>query len=348
MAYSFFTSTVLDLFIFTTLRWRPDPVGRMNEFSPRTHDKANDDAVMLSSSFVPGLCVSPIIERLSETSFNTTSSSPRHEKSANPGPQPVDEPSSGKEESASSTNADVMANDVYNESNHDQLGESEDVNEHYRQIDVCNIAANDSEPSLSSTPDLSDIEVGNDDLTYQGADQTLCEGSVRGEATSQSHECANNEDEGAKGSSVHYEGESSARLGSAENQTQPNCTTTTVRGIPKGGEQSLKHSVSSPDEMSPTAATTVSGVDGTVFSDIAREPTSTNTNSTLLTEGSPPRNKPNKDGSLLRLFQSELFDTYFHMYYLHHRQEPGIHDYLVNLLYRRTEEDIYFYLPQLW
>lgn len=54
------------------------------------------------------------------------------------------------------------------------------------------------------------------------------------------------------------------------------------------------------------------------------------------------------EGSLLRLFQSEYFDAYFHMYYLFHRQEPGVHEYLVNLLYvKRTDEDIIFYLPQL-
>ncbi|KEP62639.1 UNVERIFIED_CONTAM: phosphatidylinositol 3- and 4-kinase [Hammondia hammondi] len=54
------------------------------------------------------------------------------------------------------------------------------------------------------------------------------------------------------------------------------------------------------------------------------------------------------EGSLLRLFQSEYFDAYFHMYYLFHRQEAGVHEYLVNLLYvKRTDEDIIFYLPQL-
>ncbi|CBZ50384.1 predicted CDS Pa_1_14030, related [Neospora caninum Liverpool] len=36
------------------------------------------------------------------------------------------------------------------------------------------------------------------------------------------------------------------------------------------------------------------------------------------------------------------------MYYLFHRQEPGVHEYLVNLLYvKRTDEDIIFYLLQL-
>eukprot|EP01054_Gregarina_sp_Poly1_P000219 Gregarina_sp_Poly_1__218@NODE_1050_length_5233_cov_176_655052_g730_i0_p1_GENE_NODE_1050_length_5233_cov_176_655052_g730_i0NODE_1050_length_5233_cov_176_655052_g730_i0_p1_ORF_typecomplete_len1227_score214_89PI3_PI4_kinase/PF00454_27/1_4e41PI3Ka/PF00613_20/5_5e10PI3Ka/PF00613_20/2_1e03Ribosom_S30AE_C/PF16321_5/26Ribosom_S30AE_C/PF16321_5/48TF_Zn_Ribbon/PF08271_12/43TF_Zn_Ribbon/PF08271_12/14_NODE_1050_length_5233_cov_176_655052_g730_i0593739 len=52
-------------------------------------------------------------------------------------------------------------------------------------------------------------------------------------------------------------------------------------------------------------------------------------------------------GGLLRLFQSECFDSYFHMFYLFKREEQGIHDYLVNLLYRRPDEEIHFYLPQL-
>lgn len=58
--------------------------------------------------------------------------------------------------------------------------------------------------------------------------------------------------------------------------------------------------------------------------------------------------RPNKDGSLLRMFQAEGFDTYMHMFYLFHRQEQGVHDYLVNKLYRMEEEDIHFYIPQFW
>lgn len=53
-------------------------------------------------------------------------------------------------------------------------------------------------------------------------------------------------------------------------------------------------------------------------------------------------------GMLLRLFQSECFDSYLHLYYLFKREESGIHDYLVNLLYRRRDEEVHFYLPQLW
>nr|USN34913.1 phosphatidylinositol 4-kinase [Babesia microti] len=75
----------------------------------------------------------------------------------------------------------------------------------------------------------------------------------------------------------------------------------------------------------------------------------------VITDGVLQVNTPKKSeplveytGSLLRLFQSEYFDSFFHMYYLFSRKEPGIHEYLVNLLYsKRTEEEIHFYLPQL-
>lgn len=52
-------------------------------------------------------------------------------------------------------------------------------------------------------------------------------------------------------------------------------------------------------------------------------------------------------GLLLRLFESDCFDSFFHMHYLYHRPEQGVQDYLVNLLYRRPDEEIHFYLPQL-
>lgn len=103
--------------------------------------------------------------------------------------------------------------------------------------------------------------------------------------------------------------------------------------------QNVGDSITGPEEVTDDTSATVDGLmitDGPLLSGAS------------ILENSPPKNKPNKDGSLLRLFQSELFDSYFHMYYLHHRHEPGIHDYLVNLLYRRSEEDIHFYLPQLW
>eukprot|EP00921_Rhytidocystis_pertsovi_P003530 GHVQ01006114.1.p1 GENE.GHVQ01006114.1~~GHVQ01006114.1.p1 ORF type:complete len:127 (+),score=19.27 GHVQ01006114.1:79-459(+) len=54
------------------------------------------------------------------------------------------------------------------------------------------------------------------------------------------------------------------------------------------------------------------------------------------------------EGSLLRMFQSELFDAHFHIHYLFNKEQPGVHEYLVNLLYaKRTDDEIVFYLPQL-
>eukprot|EP00398_MALV-I-01_sp_L67-1_P000536 gene536-787_t len=52
-------------------------------------------------------------------------------------------------------------------------------------------------------------------------------------------------------------------------------------------------------------------------------------------------------GSLMRLFQSEVFDAHLHMYYLQKMSATGVQDYLVNQLYRRSNEEIEFYLPQL-
>lgn len=54
------------------------------------------------------------------------------------------------------------------------------------------------------------------------------------------------------------------------------------------------------------------------------------------------------EGNLLRLFQSEVFDAHFHLYYLFRRQEAGVQQYLVNMLYtRRSAQEVQFYLPQL-
>mmetsp|Transcript_92543 Transcript_92543/g.167164 ORF Transcript_92543/g.167164 Transcript_92543/m.167164 type:complete len:316 (+) Transcript_92543:47-994(+) len=52
-------------------------------------------------------------------------------------------------------------------------------------------------------------------------------------------------------------------------------------------------------------------------------------------------------GSLLRLFQSEYFDAHLHMTYLLRMEQSGVQDYLVNELYKMTDDDIDFYLPQL-
>ncbi|KAH8738746.1 phosphatidylinositol 4-kinase [Cryptosporidium ryanae] len=51
-------------------------------------------------------------------------------------------------------------------------------------------------------------------------------------------------------------------------------------------------------------------------------------------------------GSLLRLFQSDIFDSHLHMYYIYHHREHGVHEYLVNLLYEKSD-GVLWYLPQL-
>eukprot|EP00747_Dinoflagellata_sp_TGD_P209481 gnl/TRDRNA2_/TRDRNA2_82874_c0_seq1.p1 gnl/TRDRNA2_/TRDRNA2_82874_c0~~gnl/TRDRNA2_/TRDRNA2_82874_c0_seq1.p1 ORF type:complete len:711 (-),score=143.33 gnl/TRDRNA2_/TRDRNA2_82874_c0_seq1:128-2260(-) len=54
-----------------------------------------------------------------------------------------------------------------------------------------------------------------------------------------------------------------------------------------------------------------------------------------------------KNGSLMRLFQSEFFDAHLHMHYLLRMEQQGVQDYLVNELYKMTDDDVDFYLPQL-
>eukprot|EP00397_Hematodinium_sp_SG-2012_P003902 GEMP01003912.1.p1 GENE.GEMP01003912.1~~GEMP01003912.1.p1 ORF type:complete len:884 (+),score=159.99 GEMP01003912.1:257-2908(+) len=54
-----------------------------------------------------------------------------------------------------------------------------------------------------------------------------------------------------------------------------------------------------------------------------------------------------KVGSLLRMFQSEYFDAHLHMHYLYRMEQPGVHSYLVNELYKLSDNDIDYYLPQL-
>ena len=54
-------------------------------------------------------------------------------------------------------------------------------------------------------------------------------------------------------------------------------------------------------------------------------------------------------GSLLRLFQSEYFTISMLIYYLNKKfKNEGINSYLVNKLYSISNDDIDFYLTQLW
>jgi hypothetical protein len=56
----------------------------------------------------------------------------------------------------------------------------------------------------------------------------------------------------------------------------------------------------------------------------------------------------NNLGSLLRLFKSDFFDAWIAISYLFRYQTSGVHDYLCNELYNTNEDDIEFYLIQLW
>lgn len=64
-------------------------------------------------------------------------------------------------------------------------------------------------------------------------------------------------------------------------------------------------------------------------------------------KGAPHCGLTMSSGSLLRLFQSEFFDSHLHMHYLLTMEQSGVQDYLVNQLYKMTDDDIDFYLPQL-
>lgn len=57
-----------------------------------------------------------------------------------------------------------------------------------------------------------------------------------------------------------------------------------------------------------------------------------------------------KEGSLLELFESPLFDIHMLFKYLHTQSRPNVIEYLTNKMYREYRKDIKildFYLPQL-
>ena len=64
----------------------------------------------------------------------------------------------------------------------------------------------------------------------------------------------------------------------------------------------------------------------------------------------PPKGTPKSNlGSLLMLFQSELFTSDMAMMYLNKKfHEPGVRDFLINKIHYIKESDIDFYLPELW
>ena len=63
----------------------------------------------------------------------------------------------------------------------------------------------------------------------------------------------------------------------------------------------------------------------------------------------PCNNPKNREGSLLRLFQSELFSLEMLIVYLNKKfNEVGIRDFLINKLCVLSDEEVDFYLAEIW
>lgn len=64
----------------------------------------------------------------------------------------------------------------------------------------------------------------------------------------------------------------------------------------------------------------------------------------------PQKGKPkNQLGSLLMLFQSEMFTSDMAMMYLNKKfNEPGVRDFLINKIHNFKENEMDFYLAELW
>ena len=63
----------------------------------------------------------------------------------------------------------------------------------------------------------------------------------------------------------------------------------------------------------------------------------------------PCPNQKGKLGSLLLLFQSELFSLDMLILYLNKKfNEVGIRDFLINKLYNLSDQEVDFYLPEIW
>lgn len=187
-----------------------------------------------------------------------------------------------------------------------------------------------SSPSLSSSSDLSSAPIGTPSTA--AAPVTQAE---------------------AKHSPLHTPAPGSPHLEAGRHSAATSRASKTVDG--ETGVQRTEEPASRDSGMAGTAprgGVTSSGSAGPLAGRTASSSSlvrvSSSCGSTASTGGGSSLGRRGDEGSLLRLFQSEYFDAYFHMYYLFHRQEPGVHEYLVNLLYvKRTDEDIIFYLPQL-
>lgn len=58
--------------------------------------------------------------------------------------------------------------------------------------------------------------------------------------------------------------------------------------------------------------------------------------------------QPEDVGPLLRQFRSELFGVFSIVVQLYRSDKIGVHDFLCNELYSKPEDEVEFYLPQLW
>jgi hypothetical protein len=68
----------------------------------------------------------------------------------------------------------------------------------------------------------------------------------------------------------------------------------------------------------------------------------------IVFEKSKNEKKSDKIGGFYDLFESEMFDIHYAICYLDNKQDPGIQDTLMNIIYKRFIDQSFFYLPQLW
>jgi len=60
------------------------------------------------------------------------------------------------------------------------------------------------------------------------------------------------------------------------------------------------------------------------------------------------QNNIESKGSLYDLFDSEMFDMHYAIYYMDNKDESGIIDTLINTISKRFINESFFYLPQMW
>lgn len=67
-----------------------------------------------------------------------------------------------------------------------------------------------------------------------------------------------------------------------------------------------------------------------------------------LNANNKPESKKVAKGSLYDLFDSDFFSIHLLVCYLDKKDDIGIVDTLVNLIYKKYVNDSFFYLPQIW